>query len=144
MKSLIGDVKTTRVSNAVAAGTTLITSSSVSMVGFRNAKWEVHFGAITTNAVTSIEIHESADDSSYTAVAGTNKVVADSDDNKIVQVELLDPQNKFYKCLVNRSTQNAVVDTIVCHQHGAVAVPVTQPSTTIGNEQHQSPIAGAA
>lgn len=144
MDGLLEVVKTTRVSNAVAAGTSLITSSAISQVGFRNVAWEVLLGAITSGAVTSVEIHQSADDSTYTAVEDSNQVIADTDDNGILRIELLDTQEIYYKCLVNRTTQNAVIDGIVCHQSGAKAVPITNPATTIGNLQLQSPIAGTA
>lgn len=147
MAGLLQEVKTTRVSNAVAAGTSTINATGVSQVGFKHIQFEVHFGTITTNAVTSVEIHESSDDGStdaYTAVADSNVSVADDKDNKIVIIELLDTQEKWYRVVVNRATQNAVVDTIVCHQSGATAVPITDSSTTLGNLQLQSAIAGTA
>ena len=53
--------KITRVSNAVAAGTSDINSSSVDMQGYDAVEFVVLFGAIVATAVTSVKAQQSSD-----------------------------------------------------------------------------------
>ena len=87
--------KLTRVSNAVAAGTTDINSSSVDMTAHDGVLFVVAFGAITATAVTSIKAQQSSDDGvadAWSDLAGTAVTVADTDDNKLAYAYLLTPK----------------------------------------------------
>ena len=137
-------IKFTRVLDAVAAGTSDQNSSSVDMKSFDAVTFVVGFGAITASAVTSIKIQGSDDDSSFSDLAGTAISVADSDDNKVVLAEINCPQQRYIRCVVDRGTQNAVIDFAVALQSKANAAPVTQSSTVLGSEFHQAPAAGTA
>lgn len=146
--NLVANSKITRHSDAVAAGTTVITpSAGIDMAGFESITFIVAFGTITASAVTSIEVHCSSDDGAvdtYTAIAGSNVTVAATDDNKLAIVDVVRPPNQWVKCIVNRGTANAVVDGIIAIQTGPKTLPVTASSTTVGNEVHQQPAEGAA
>ena len=130
----------------MAAGTTVLTpASGIDMQGFETVVFLVSFGAITASAVTSIEVHQSADDSTYNALLGSNVVVADDDDNKVFYIEVNKPVDRYLKLIVNRATQNAVLDGIVAIQGGPRVAPVTHDSTTIGGgEFNVSPAEGTA
>lgn len=145
---VLNNCKITKHNNAAAAGTSVITpSAGIDMAGYENCLFLASFGTITTGAVTSIEVHGSDDDGAvdtYTALLGTNVVVADDKDNKIVTVEVLKPTCRYLKCIVNRATQNAVLDGIIAIQTAPRSLPVTASSTTVGNEVHGSPAEGAA
>lgn len=138
--------KVTRVSNAVAAGTTDVDSSSVDMTGFSHVMFIVEFGAITSGAVTSVHAEQSADDTNFDDLEGTSITVADDDDNGVVILDIKksgETDDEFIRCVVDRGTQNAVVDGIVAIQYGARELPVTHDATTvIGSEFHAEPDEG--
>jgi hypothetical protein len=151
MNNLTSCCKWTRLSNAVAAGTSDVTSSAVFMGGpdrFNAAVFMVAFGTITSGAVTSVKLQQSSDDAAADAYADleeTAYTVADTDDNKTVLIELVRPMEGYIKVIVDRGTQNAVVDGIWCIQHGGNSSPVTQDATTILTpEIHVSPSEGTA
>lgn len=129
--------KCTRVSNAEAAATTDINSSSVDMAGYQSVTFYVQFGAIVSGAATSVHAEQSADDSSFADLEGTNIAVADTDDNKIAILEIDSPSDRYVRCVVDRGTQNATVDSILAVQTKANIEPVTHDSSTVlGSEFH--------
>ena len=138
--------KITRHSNAVAAGTTVLTpGSGIDMANFETCIFIVSMGAITASAVTSIEVHQSDDDSSYAALLGSNVAIADDDDNEVFYVEVNKPRDRYLKLIVNRAIQNAVLDGIVAVQGGPKVLPVTHDANTVGGgEFHVSPAEGTA
>ena len=137
-------IKFTRVMDAVAAGTSDQNSSSVDMKSYDAVTFCVGFGAITASAVTSIKVQGSDDDSAWSDLAGTAVSVADSNDDKIVLAEINCPQQRYLRCVVDRGTQNAVIDFAVALQSKANAAPVTQSSSVLGSEFHQAPATGTA
>lgn len=146
--NLVANSKITRHSNAVAAGQTVITpDTAIDMAGFESVTFLVAFGEITASAVTSIEVHCSSDDGeedAYTALAGSNVVVTDANDNKVAAIDVIRPPERYVKCIVNRADEDAAVDAIIAIQTGAKKLPVTADATIVGNEVHQSPAEGAA
>lgn len=135
--------KITRVSNAVAAGTTDINSDSIDMQGFDSASFVVSLGTITAGAVTSAKVQGSADDSSWNDLADTGLTIADDDDNQLFVLEVDRPQHRYLRCVVDRGTQNAVVDGIVALQTKPDRETVSQPTTTTVEYNH-APAAGTA
>lgn len=105
-----------RILNAVAAGTTPQTSSTVDMQLYNGLVLLAGFGTITSGAVTSVSAQQSGDDVTYTPIAGSTLTIADTDDNKIVLIELIKPLKRYVQLVISRATQNAVIDF-------AVAIP---------------------
>jgi len=141
--------KITRHNNAVAAGTTDITpSAGIDMQNFEGCLFQVLFGAITAGAATSIKVQQSDDDGvadAYSDLEGTSVTVADDDDNQIFWVDVYRPQKRYLKLIVDRGTQNAVLDGIVAMQYGPRKLPTTHDATTVGGgELHASPDEGTA
>lgn len=140
--------KVTRVSDAVAAGTTEINSTGVAMDGFESVTFIVPFGAITAGGVQSVKAEQSDDDGStddYTDLEGSGITVADDDDNGVVILEIMRPMKRYVRCTVLRATQNSAIDGIIAIQSGPSTAPVTQDATTvIGAETHLSPAEGTA
>ena len=135
--------KVSRVMNAVAAGTSDQNSSSVDMKGFDACQFVVAFGAITASAVTSVHVETSSDDSTFNDLEGTNVAVADDDGNQLVIVEVDCPQERYLRVVVDRGTQNAVIDGAIAFQHKADTEPVTHDtSTVLGSEYHLAPDEG--
>lgn len=137
-----------RVSSAVAAGTTDVTSSAIDMQGYEGALIIFAFGTITSGAVTSCLVHQSSDDGgadAYTALLGSGVTVADDDDNQIVIIDVYKPRERYLKGVIDRATQNAVVDGIFVLRYGASKQPATNDSATVvGREIHRSPAEGTA
>lgn len=135
--------KITRLSNAVAAGTTDVESTSIDMDGFDEATFIADLGAIVSGAVTSAKLQGSSDNSSFSDLEGTGLTIGDTDDNELVVLNIVRPQHRYLKMVIDRGTQNATVDSILCIQSQAREVPVTQP-TGVNVERHVSPAAGTA
>lgn len=129
----VADNEVRRVSNAVAAGTTDIESSIIDMQGFDSVTFVVPFGAITTGAETSVKVQQnSANSTSGMAdLAGATVTVADDDDNKVVQIEVHRPSERYLRCVVDRGTQNAVVDGIFAVLGNAKKKPCTPGATLV-------------
>ena len=143
--NLSKSAKATRVMNSVTAGTSNQSSSSVDMKGFESVQFVVAFGAITSSAVTSCKLQTSSDDSNFNDLKGTLIAVADDDDNQIVVLDLSHPLERYLKVIVNRATQNSVIDGVFAFQYEAKAEPVTHDSSTVvGFELSVSPIEGTA
>lgn len=143
MLSLVKDALITRVSNAVAAGTTDVECTAVDMAGYDAVVFVVALGTITSSAVTSVKVQHSDDNSTFADVAASAITVADDDDNQLFVAEVLRPTKRYVRCVIDRGTANCVVDSVVAIQHAARETPVTQPATTTG-EVHVSPISGTA
>lgn len=153
---LLAHAKVTRVSDAVAAGTSTVTSTALNMDGFDSCVFLVAFGAIVSGAVTSIKAQISADDAdadAYADLAGTSQTVADTDDDKVFGIVIHQPTDVdatasggcYLKCIVLRATQNSTVDGIIALQYNARDIPVTHDATTFGGyEFHLAPAEGTA
>lgn len=146
--NLSKETKLQRVSNAVAAGTSAVTSSAVDMKGYENCLFVVAFGAIVSGAATSIKVQQSSDDGStdaYSDLEGTSVTVADDDDNQLAYVEIARPTKRYLKCIVSRATQNSTVDAIIAVLSGNKDTPTTHDATTVlGGELHVTPAEGTA
>lgn len=147
--NLSKEVKLLRHSNAVAAGTSDITpSAGVDTKEFEGCMFVVEFGEITADAVTSIKVQQSDDNGvadAYSDLAGTAVAVADSADNKVFYVDIYRPRKRYLKLIVDRATQNAVLDSILALLYGPRKLPTTHDSATVGGgETHASPDEGTA
>jgi hypothetical protein len=145
--NLFKSAKVTRVMNAVAAGTTDQEGSVLDMQGFESVAFLVAFGEITASAVTSVKVQQgtASDGSDMADLAGTGVTVADDDDDQCVLVEVHRPQERYVRVVVDRGTQNAVIDGAFGFQYGARTMPVTHSSTTVvAHEVHVSPAEGDA
>lgn len=146
--NISNQIKTTRIMNAVAAGQTDQTSSAVDMANFEGARFTALFGTITSGAVTSVKVQQSSDDGAsdtYADLEGTSISVADDDDNQAVVIDVWRPRERYLKVVIDRGTQNAVIDGVVAEQYGARVLPTTDDTTTVvGREIHTSPAEGTA
>ena len=137
-----------RVSNAVAAGTTTVNSGEIDMQNYESCVITFAFGAITAGAVTSVKAQQSSDDAvgdAYADLTGTSITVADDDDNKIVELEIVNPRERYVRGVISRATQNAVVDGIFVQRFGAKKLPAVDDSATVvASETHVSPAEGTA
>ena len=138
--------KLTRVSNAVAAGTSDVTCSTIDTQGYDSCVFIAAFGTLTAGAVTSVKAQQGAasDMSDAADLEGTGITIADSDDNGLVMLEITSPRERYIRCIIDRGTANAVVDGVFALQSKAGVVPVVHDSTVIGSEHHLAPAEGTA
>jgi len=139
--------KLTRVINYTAAATSDVNGSTIDMKGYDSVTFIVGFGTITAGAVTSVKVQQDSDSAMGSAadLAGTAITVADDDDNQLVMLEVNQPRERYVRCVVDRGTQNAVIDFGLALQSKASSEPVTHDSSTVvGSEFHQAPAEGTA
>ena len=135
----------TRVSNAVAAGTTDVNCTAVDMSGYDSVTFIAAFGALTATQVTNCFVQGSDDNSSFSDLAGTRTTsMADGDGNKLVVVEVQkpNPSYRYIRLVIDRGTANAVIDGVVAVQTHARKAPVTNGSTVQATKLVVSPAAG--
>lgn len=130
---------------AVAAGTTDLTSDAIDTAGYEGVRIIIGFGAITSGAVTSVSVQEcSSSGGTYAALEGSKQTVADTDDDKVLVWDIQRPRLRYLNTLIDRGTQNAVVDFMVVELYHPKVMPVTQGATVIGQETWISPPEGTA
>ena len=129
-----------------AAGTTDLNSDVVDMAGFEGVRFLIGFGTITAGAVTSIKVQQGQQSNLSDAadLLGSAITVADTDDNKMAISEIFRPQERYVRLVTDRGTQNAVVDFLIAELYGPREKPVTQDTTVISAEIHNSPAEGTA
>ncbi len=130
-----------------AAGTSAITSSALDMAGYDGVLFIVPLGTIVSGAVTSLKLTDcTTTGGSYNDVIGTNQTIADTDDDKVLYLDVQRPALQFLKLVVTRGTQNATIGGIFAIQYQKRTLPqagITQGSNVAG-EQWTSPIDGTA
>ncbi len=139
-------VKVVRIMNAVAAGSDVQTSSTVDLSGYEGCLFIAAFGTLTAGQVTSIEAHQSdVSGSGFTALLGTKTgPLADGDSNDCLQLDVYRPRERYLRCIVNRATQNAVIDGVWAVLYGAKKEQPALDATVRFREEHQSPAEGTA
>ncbi len=148
MTQISNQTKITRVMNAVAAGTTVQTSSAVDMAGFDGVRFIVSLGASVATAVAAVKASDcDTSGGTYADIAGSlgTAFTPTTDDNKVWVLDIYRPTKRFVKCIVNRATANTTIDGIVAEQYAARLEPKTDDATTVlGRKQLVSPIDGTA
>lgn len=133
-------------SYAKTAGTTdTLTSEAVDTSGYQSALFRIGFGAITGSAVTGIKVQSSTDDGStdaYADLTGTAQAPADTDDNKVFEVEIHRSTERYLKFITTRATANVVVDFLEVFLYNPTRSAPTQDSTVGGTERFNSPVVG--
>lgn len=129
-----------------AANTTDISTDIVDTAGHDGVAWAVTFGAITSGAVTSVKIQQgdAANLSDAADLEGSGVTVADDDDAGLVLVEVARPMKRYLRLVIDRGTQNAVVENVTAYLYRATEQPVTQDASVISTESHLSPAEGTA
>lgn len=128
--------KRTRVVNATAAGTTPINGTVLDMQGFESVVFVCALGALTATQVTSLKAQggNAANGSDMADLVGAVTAnAADADSNKLLVLEVVrpDPTLRFIRCVVNRGTANAAVDSVVATQYADKRVPESDDSATV-------------
>lgn len=126
-------LKFIRVENGAVAGTSDLTSDYVDTQGYDGVLFLTSFGTITSGAVTSVKARQDTASNGATAedLAGSAVTVADDDSNQVVVHDIYRPRERYVAIVVDRATQNAVLDGIVAILYHGTKAPVTNDATTI-------------
>lgn len=148
MKHLSDCVKTVRVSNAVAAGTTDSNGTGVDMTGYDAVRFVALLGTLTATQVTSLKAQQSDDDGSsdaYSDIEGSSSdPMDDADDNDMLITDIIRPTKQYVRPVVERATANAVIDGVIAELYRAREEPITQDATVIEVVKLVSPDEGTA
>jgi len=115
------------------------------MQGYDGVLVIVRMGAITASAVTSVKMQQDTASGGGTMadLTGTGITVADDDDDQTFFIDLVKPQERYVRVVVERATQNAVVASANYIQYIARDTNITQ-GTGVTGEVHITPIEGTA
>jgi hypothetical protein len=128
-----------------AAAATTITSSAVDTAGFDGCLFIVPLGTIVSGAATSVKVTQcDTTGGSYADLTGTNQTIADTDDDKLVYVDVVRPQEQFLKLVVSRATQNATIGGIIAILYGRRSLGTASHGTGVSGEQFNFVAEGTA
>lgn len=131
---------------AVAAGTSDLESDIVDTAGYEGVRFITGFGAITSGAVTSTKVQQNSANSGtgMADLEGSGVTVADTHDDKIVITEIRNPRERYLRTVIDRGTQNAVVDFMIVELFDPRVKPITEDASVIASEVFNSPAEGTA
>ncbi len=137
--NMLTDCKITRVENAAAAAQTEVVTDVLDNEGFDGVLYIVAAGEVTDGSVVTCTAKENTANSTSsptpTAVTGgataAHTAASNDADNKLFVVDVRRPTKRYQFLSVTRTTQNAVIDSIVAIQYRARSLPVTQGSTIV-------------
>ena len=143
MKSMIYETKLAHVNAAAVSAGTAVNTSSVDMLGWDGVMF---FGTMASfHASNSVNLAQSADDSSFADLEGTS--VSTPVDVNVFCVDLVrsGPGDRYVRLEVVRAGKNTALGDIFAIQYrgGNAKLPATW-ATTINKEFHASPAEGTA
>lgn len=118
----------------LAAGTSDVNSDYIDMDGFRHVSVVVEIGTIAASGAVTCSLTQCATSGgTYTAVTGaTSTVSADTDDNKLIVLDLLDVTQRYVKLSTVRGDGgNSTINAAVAIKRGARKKPSTASATTL-------------
>lgn len=136
MEFLHERVKTTRVINATAAGTTAVNGTVLDHQGFENVRFVALLGTLTATQVTALKAQQgdASDGSDMADITGAVTAnAADADSNKMLVLDVSANliTKRYVRCVVTRGTANAVIDGVIADQYYPGVVPTTHPTSTL-------------
>lgn len=140
--------KLVRVLNSTAAGTSDVNCTGVDCEGFSSVEFIAAFGALTATQVTTIKAQQSDDNGSsdgWSDIEGSQTAALDDNDsNDCLRLEISKPKKRYVRAVVERGTENAVVDGVVAILRGPDYWPVTDDATVIDAVTLNEPAEGTA
>ncbi len=144
MINLSEDVKVVRVMDAVAAGTSNQTGTTIDTADYDGCMFVAAFGTLSAGAVTSLKAQGGAksDGSDAADLAGTNTAIPQSDSNGCVLLDIFRPQQRYLTPVVLRGTGNAVIDGVFAILYRGRNKPVALDATVAARTVLASPAPG--
>jgi hypothetical protein len=116
------------------------------MANYEGVVFIAALGRLTSGALTALkaQMGNESNLSDAADLAGSAIAIADSDDNKLLVLDIHRPAERYVRAVVARGTADATIDGVIAIQSGPRVLPVTQDSTVAGIETHVSPAEGTA
>lgn len=129
------NVKVKRLKSFQSAAQTTVTSVEVDTSNYEGALFIVEMGAIDGSAATTTYVRSAAATGMGSAaeLEGTIITIADTDDDKILLMDVYRPLEPFLDVIVTRSTSNSEVEGISVLLYGPRKAPPTHDSGTVAN-----------
>ena len=146
MRNLARNVRIARALNAVAAGQTDQNGGIIDMANYEGVVFIAVLGTLASGAVTGLKVQMGNESNLSDAadLVGTAVSMTDSDDNKLLVLDIHRPAERYVRAVVTRGTADATIDGVIAIQYGARILPTSQDSTVAGIETHVSPAEGTA
>lgn len=148
MSQITNFTKLSRAMNAVAAGTTVQTSSAIDTAGFEGVRFIVSLGASVATAVGQIKASQGlTSGGAFNDIAGSlgTAFTPTTDDNKVWVLDIYRPTKRFVKCIVNRATANTTIDSVMAELYEPRNIPAVNDVTTVlGSKLLVEPLEGVA
>ena len=146
MTNLARNVRIARALNAVAAGQTDQNGAIIDMANYEGVVFIAVLGTLASGAVTGLKVQMGNESNLSDAadLVGTAVSMADSDDNKLLVLDIHRPAERYVRAVVTRGTADATIDGVIAIQYGARLLPASQDSTVAGIETHVSSAEGTA
>jgi hypothetical protein len=127
------------VGNAVAAGTSTQTLTSIDMKGYDAITVICDLGTVTDASVLTLKLQTGAlsngSDAADVTGATTGAKTAATSSNTILAVDLIRPSGRYVTPVLTRATQNAAINCFVALLYRtSSSVPLTQGSTVLGSK----------
>lgn len=135
MDSFLKDCKPIMALAVQAAGTGQLNTSIIDTGGtgggYDRVAFIVQLGAVTDASLINVAIQDSADNAAtnMTNIGTAANLNAATSSNTNILVEVMNPQKRYVRCIINRATQNAAVSSVLCLLGGAKNKPVTADAT---------------
>lgn len=125
-----------KVANAAGAGTTEVDTSILDMSGYDGVIFIVDLGTVTDASVMTLTVQQNDANSSSgmaTITGASATKTASTSSNKIMFVDVYRPLKRYVWATFTRTTQNAVVDTIIAIQYKAKFMPITLDASILAS-----------
>ena len=143
--NLLEDAKFDRISNAVAAGQTTVTSDVIDMAGYSACYFVVLLADVSDGAELQLQIQHGDEsgggDMDDTELYANYDAGASDADNKAIICEIVRPRKRYVRAKLTRASADAEVDAIFAIVHQAGDLPVTQSLDVLASAIEQFPSA---
>jgi len=132
------ETKITKVADAAAADTTAVTGASVDMDGWDGVLFLTSLGTAAAN--NAMHAEQSADDSAFADLEGSEVDVGASDEDQFIDIQR--PSDRYVRPVVLRGTSSACGDVWAIQYRGSQVPQSNVTSGTINGKQLVSPAEG--
>lgn len=135
MRPLSTQSRVQRSIDGTAAGTSDVNGASFDMAannGYDSVMFVAAVGVLTATQVTQMHAESSPDDSTFTDIVGSQTdAMADDDDDQLIVLEVIRPDERYIRPVLERGTANAVIDGVIAIGFNAKHEPTTHDATTV-------------
>jgi len=118
--------------NILTAGTSAVNGTAIDLQGYGGAIFQIIVGTIAASGSVTCKLAYSSDGTTFTdCTAGGSGTTADTDDNKIIVLEITDASFRYYRVTTTRGAGgNSTIDAASVTLYGARKMDVTADATT--------------